>query len=302
MNHDEMAIAVEALRGVGPVELALRTDKLAREYPFGVEPQFVIDTTDPDDPALVLCDRYWGLRLRTDPRIEVAADCAGWVAENVVADRRGIVERWGLGHGFVTCDQVESPELVAAVEADILAMTDRLGAMHAALYHAGKLRANSDGAALHRFLESSRLVAAVGHDDPLIVALRSFAAFVDRRFTTDYALTEFETAWTAWNDGRAGRAVVDLALNGLARADRFDGQAELLAGRAQVVLGRYRDDHIFHARLAHGLHLLGDPVRALLHIDEALKLLPANGWRTSHDLLAQQYALLRDDILMNYPR
>ncbi|MFJ4651123.1 hypothetical protein ACIP5Y_07595 [Nocardia sp. NPDC088792] len=295
-----MAAAVEQLRGVGPVTLSLRTDKLAREYPFGIEPQFSVDASDPDDPALVLCDRYWGLRLLADPRIEVAADCAGWVAEHVVTGRREVVEKWGLGHGFVTRDHVEPAQQVADAETDILAMTDRLGALHAALFHAGKLRANFDGWTLHQFLESSRLVARAGHDDPVITALRCFAAFVDPRFTTAYALTEFETAWTAWIDGAAGRATVDIALNGLARADRFDGQAELLAERAQIVLGRYRDDHIFHARLAQGLHLLGDPVRALLHIDEALKLLPAHGWRTSHDLLHQQYILLRDTITLTH--
>jgi len=77
----------------------------------------------------------------------------------------------------------------------------------------------------------------------------------------------------------------------------FAEQGELLSRIAAQALALYPQDHIFHFRLAAGQYLCGDFDGALDNIDTALRLLPANAWRTSHSLLQQQYLTRREAIL-----
>jgi hypothetical protein len=257
-------------------------------------------TTDDfeSDARLVAVDRYWNLRISADPTVRRVADCAGWMAKHVDSScRRSIAEKWGLGFGFVVREYPPQPlREVEDEAAEWLSRLDDAGRLLVCLFHAGRLRANWAGDELHLFLESSALAQAVGLDDPLLVALRAFAAFTGSRYGRSYGVETFEAAWSAWRGG-ASRAVADVALNGLAlAADRDRDLAGLVVERAREVLQRCPDVHGFHARLASGLRLQGEFVEAREHVDRALALLPAHGWRTSHALLQTQYLALRDGI------
>ncbi|WP_194919114.1 hypothetical protein [Catenulispora rubra] len=268
----------------------------------GVEPDFDVTTGDfADDAALICADRYWQLRLIDQPGIATAARCARWLENHVAAPVRHQIEhRWALGNGFVTRSSVESPAELAEATAALLAApaTSETVALFAALYHAGKLRANRAFDALRMFLDASPLLEAAGarREDPAVTALRSLAAFGSRAMTTDYAIRLLDVAWRAPD---RTREVVDVCVQGISDAVPFDGQGVLLTERASEAVAAYQAgaDHIFRYRLACGLHLCHRPDEALVAIDEALNLLPAIGGRVSHELLQQQYLTKREAIL-----
>ncbi|MEZ0110876.1 hypothetical protein ABH920_004891 [Catenulispora sp. EB89] len=248
------------------------------------------------------------IRTRTQagddqPGIATAAQCARWLEKHAAPVRHQIEHRWALGNGFVTRSSVESPAELAEATAVLLAApaapaTSETVALFAALYHAGKLRANRAFDALRMFLDASPLLEAAGarRDDPAVIALRSLAAFGSRAMTTDYAIRLLDVAWSA---PERTREVVDVCVQGISDAVPFAGQGVLLTERASEAVAAYQAerDHIFRYRLACGLHLCHRPDEALVAIDEALSLLPAIGGRVSHELLQQQYLTKREAIL-----
>lgn len=265
----------------------------------GAEPDFEVESDDFDaDPFLVCADRYWQKRLIALPTVTTAAACARWLEKHVApASRPEIEQRWALGNGFVTRDNVETHAEVAAAAADITGqgvMTETI-ALFATLYHAGKLRSNRRVDELNIFLESSDLAAAAGgrRKDAVVVALQAFAAFGSRAMTTEHAIDLLEQAWDAPD---RTRQVVDVCLAGIAESTPFPTQGELLAERAAQAITAYPVDHLFHYRLASGLHIRQRPDEALEAIDAALRLLPAIGSRISHQVLQQQYLNKREAI------
>lgn len=88
---------------------------------------------------------------------------------------------------------------------------------------------------------------------------------------------------------------MDICLNGVAFAPPFEGQGELLRDYAEEAVEAYPGDHMFHARLAAGLHMCGRHDAALESIDTALALLAASA-TASLGVLQNQYLTKRDAI------
>ncbi|MFD5558041.1 hypothetical protein ACFWIA_29895 [Streptomyces sp. NPDC127068] len=265
----------------------------------GTEPPFDVASSNfATDPFLICADRYWRLRFLEHPSIRTAAACSLWIAAHVSREARTEVwEKWSLGYAFITKDSVESAvELSRAME-EIVSRDAPAGdvAYFATLYHAGKLRSDFRFDELHQFLDSSLLALAAGvhRQSALFTALRAFAAFGSPVITAEHAVGMLDQAWSSPD---RTRHVVDICLNGLQFALPFAGHGELLRDRAAEAVGDHPGDHMFHFRLASGLHMTGDHDGALADIDTALRLLPALGSRGSHKLLQEQYLAKRDAI------
>jgi hypothetical protein len=301
MDHAVVESALATLARTASRELDRDCTRYAERY-FGadVEPQFDVVTDDfAADPYLICADRYWNLRFTREPALTTAVNCAGWLNEHVAQGiREAVSEKWAMGYAFITRSSVESAGEIADATRDVLEGHDQDGsrALFATLYHGGKLRANLRCDELDQFLKSSPLAIAAGvrRNSPLFLALQAFAAFGSRSLTDRYAIEQFEHAWQG--AGRS-RETIDVALNGLAIATPFDAQGPLLRSRAAEAVKAYPTDHMFHFRLAFGEYLCGDYDSALTDIDSALDLLPAIGWRGSHDLLLEQYTSQRAAIV-----
>lgn len=265
----------------------------------GTEPPFAVGSADfAADPYLICADRYWRLRFLDVPGVRTAAACARWLVAHVEdGHRTEVTEKWALGYAFITRDTVESALELAAAAEEIVSRDTAHGdiAYFATLYHAGKLRSNFWHDELHQFLASSLLALACGRhrEEPLFLALCSFAAFGSRSLTAEHALGLLDRAWNA---PQRTRHVIDVCLNGLYAAAPFDAHGEVLRIRAEEAVAAYPEDHIFHFRLAWGRHMCGQHDLALDSIDTALRLLPALGSRGSHKLLQEQYLSKRDAI------
>ncbi|CAL9359555.1 Tetratricopeptide repeat protein OS=Streptomyces griseomycini OX=66895 GN=FHS37_003109 PE=4 SV=1 [Streptomyces griseomycini] len=263
----------------------------------GTVPSFEVRSADlRADPYFRCADRYWRSRFLHRPTARTAFECARWMADHVRDENWGeVAEQWALGNGFLNRGSVESAEQVAEAvgEAGTGPEAERIG-FFLTLFQAGKLRANFCFDELHAFLEFSSPAAAAGslRERPVFVALRSFAAFGSRTLTAAYACELLEQAWSA--AGRT-RHTVDICLNGLAFAAPFEGQGELLRDRAAEAVEAYPDDHMFHGRLAAGLHLCGQYDAALRSIDTALALL-ATSPTASLGVLQDQYLTKREAI------
>ncbi|MCM1969549.1 hypothetical protein [Streptomyces sp. G1] len=266
----------------------------------GVEPPFEVTSSDfASDPFLICADRYWRLRFLDRPSIATAAECSAWLSRHVSRDHRTeVLEKWSLGYAFITKDSVESAtELSRAVEVIVSADTSAGDAAYfATLYHAGKLRSNFSFDELHQFMDSSLLALAAGvhRRTALFTALRAFAAFGSRTITSEHAISVLDQAWSS---PERTRHVVDICLNGIQAAMPFPGHGELLRARAEEAVRDYPRDHMFHFRLASGLHMVRAYDAALDSINTALRYLPALGNRGSHKLLQEQFLNKRDLIL-----
>ncbi|MFJ3985452.1 tetratricopeptide repeat protein [Streptomyces fungicidicus] len=263
----------------------------------GTPPAFEVRTADLRlDPFFMCADRYWRRRFQERPTAVTAVECARWMEDRVTADSWGAVaEQWALGNGFLNRGAVDSAELPAAAVAGAGGGDggQRI-AFFVTLFHAGKLRANFCFDELHAFLEFSPTSVASGplRGEPVFVALKSFAAFGSRTLTVEHATGLLERAWSA--PGRT-RHTVDICLNGLAFAGPFPGQGELLRSHAEEAVRAHPGDHMFHARLATGLHMSGRHDAALENIDTALALLAASP-TASLGALQDQYLTKRDAI------
>ncbi|MER5342068.1 hypothetical protein ABT030_17350 [Streptomyces mirabilis] len=263
----------------------------------GTPPAFEVRSADLRlDPYFMCADRYWRQRFLQRPTAATAIECARWMADHVTADSWGVVaEQWALGNGFLNRAAVESADQLAAVVdgAGTGTETERI-AFFVTLFHAGKLRANFSFEELHAFLGFSPTSVAAGslRNEPVFVALQSFAAFGSRTLTVAHAAELLEKVWSA--SGRT-RHTVDICLNGLAFAAPFPGQGELLRRYADEAVQAHPGDHMFHARLATGLHLCGEHDAALENIDTALALLAASP-TASLGVLQDQYLTKRDAI------
>ncbi|MFE7721623.1 hypothetical protein ACFU44_21565 [Nocardia rhizosphaerihabitans] len=300
MDHALIESTLGELVAANSRELERKCEQIAMSYLAQVvEPQFDVDSADFDrDPHLICADRYWNHRFRAEPTLTTAVACAGWMAEHVAAAvHEPILEKWALGYAFITRDSVESAGEIADATRDIVAADDSAcnKAYFATLYHAGKLRADFFFDELAQFLDSSPLALAAGphRESVLFTALRAFAAFGSRRTTAEYACQLFDQVWTS---PERTYAATDVALNGLAYSVEFEGRAALLRDRAAEAVGLHPNSHILHFRLATGRWLCGDHDDALISIDTALRLLPAAGWRVSHELLQGQYLARREAI------
>lgn len=281
--------AFAGLQAMKSRELESYCEGLARQYlEQGSTPRFMVDAEQRSflvlqvnsDPRLLCADRYWRIRFRKMPRAETAAECADWI--NVYAApriRRALREKWALDFGFITRPSIETPDEIAAAAADIVARNDADSrAYFCLLYHAGKLRGNFHWASLQEFLDSSPLAKAASkhQNEPVYVALRSFAAFGGRTGSTRQALALFEQAWS---DPQRSYVTIDVALNGLALGTPFPDQGELLCAYAKQALAMYPANHIFLYRLATGYQLSGDFPAALDAIDDAIAEIPATAWQ-----------------------
>ncbi|NEW27002.1 hypothetical protein [Nocardia cyriacigeorgica] len=286
----------------GTRELERECDTFARRYlAQGVEPQFDVRSADfATDPFLICADRYWNLRFSAEPTLSTAVECAGWVTERIdAACRQPIVEKWAIGYSFITRGTVESLTEIADATADIIANDDAdcSRAYFATLYHAGKLRANLSFDELNLFLVSSPLATAAGRhrEQPLFIALQAFAGLGSRQITNEHAMRLFEKSWNAPDRTHAS---IDIALHALEAAVPFDEQGALLRGKAAEAIAEYPANALFRFRLALGFFLCDDHDAALIAIDDALRLLPATGWRSTHELLSEQFLQVRRSILL----
>lgn len=287
-------------------ELDRECEEVARGlFEAGTEPPFRLQSADfAGDPFLICADRYWRLRFLDHPSVRTAAACARWLDAHAEGRaepggggwRTEIEQKWALGYGFITRDSEESAEELAEVSAELVDAGSDGVAHFAAVYHAGKLRANFRFDALHAFLESSLLALAAGahRQAAVFTALRAFAAFGSRRLTAEHAADLLDHAW--YSPQRTVHTV-DLCLNALSAAVRFDGQGLLLRDRAREALDQWPENHLFAFRYATGLHMCGEHDAALEAVDLALALLPATGARISHKLLQEQYLTRRDLIV-----
>lgn len=258
----------------------------------GQEPPFELQTADfTADPLLICADRYWRLRFLDRPTVTTAAECAQWLIEHAVGEHRVEIEqKWSPGYAFITKDNVESRTDLVEATGQILHRYQGSEDIcnFAAIYHAAKLRANFWFDELNQFLESSLLAVAAGahRQDPLFIALQSFAAFGSRAITTERAQQLLDQAWQSPD---RSRQVVDVCLNALSAAAPFDGHGDLLRERAQEAVNKYPTDDIFRFRLATGQRMCEQYATALDNIDAALRYLPAIGNRGSHKMLQEQY-------------
>lgn len=258
----------------------------------GATPPFELGSADfAADPLLICADRYWRLRFLDHPTVSTAAECARWLFDHAHGEHRvDIEQKWSPGYAFITKDNVESKTDLVEATGRIL---DRYQGSEdicyfAAIYHAAKLRANFWFDELNQFLDSSLLAVAAGahRQDPLFVALQSFAAFGSRAITTERARQLLDEAWSSPS---RSRQVTDVCLNALSAAAPFDGHGELLRERAQEAVHNYPTDDIFRFRLATGQRMCEQYTTALDNIDAALRYLPAIGSRGSHKMLQEQY-------------
>lgn len=268
-----------------------------RLFAEGTEPPFDVRTADLDvDGFLIAADRYWRLRILARPTVGTAMDCARWIAVHVAEEyREPIEQKWALGYGFITMDSIETAREVEEITGRILgeAAAQATVAYFAMLYHASKLRAGFCHDDLDDFLRSPTFALAAGRrvDEPIVTALRAFAAFGQLSVTSAWALELLDRAWSA--PGR-GRQVVDVCLNGLwLGALEDDGLAGPLRDRAEQAVAEFPGDHLFHYRLATGLRLCGEYESARRAIALALQHLPKTGSRGSHKLLLEQYSAER---------
>ncbi|MFG3155901.1 hypothetical protein ACGF7W_28110 [Streptomyces sp. NPDC048219] len=273
-------------------------DETAGEFlAAGTAPSFEVSSADLRlDPYFMCADRYWRRRFLDRPTARTAFECARWMSGHVRDECWGAVaEQWALGNGFLNRGSVESTDPFEEMvrEAGAGTDTERL-AFFLALFHAGKLRANFCFDELHAFLGHSPSAVAAGslRAEPVFVALQSFAAFGSRTLTVAYASELLEQAWSATT---RSRHTVDICLNGLAFAAPFEGQGELLRACAQEAVEEHPDDHMFHVRLATGLHMCGRHDAALESIDTALTLLAASSTAIL-GVLQDQYLTKRDAI------
>ncbi|MGW1165433.1 hypothetical protein [Streptomyces sp. NPDC001153] len=263
----------------------------------GTAPFFEVSSADlRTDPYFMCADRYWRGRFLERPTARTAFECARWMSDHVRDESWGVVaEQWALGNGFLNRGTVEAADAFAEAvgESGADAATERT-AFFFTLFHAGKLRANFCFDELHAFLTFSPSSVASGslRKEPVFVALQSFAAFGSRTLTVTYACELLEQAWSA--AGRT-RHTTDICLNGVAFAPPFEGQGELLRSYAEEAVEAYPDDHMFHARLATGLHMCSRHDAALESIDTALALLAASP-TASLGILQNQYLTKRDAI------
>ncbi|MFC4375021.1 hypothetical protein ACFO5K_13025 [Nocardia halotolerans] len=300
MDHALVESVLGSLVAANSRELERECEQVALQYlAQQVEPQFDIDSADFDrDPRLICADRYWHQRFRAAPTLHTAVLCAGWMAEHIAAAaHEPIREKWALGFAFITRDSVESANEIADATADVVAADDSgcNKAYFATLYHAGKLRADFCFDELGEFLASSPLAMAAGphRESVLFTALRAFAAFGCRTTTHQHACDLFTQVWES---PERTYAATDVVLNGLAASPDFEGRGELLRDRSADAVATYPGRDILHYRLATGRWLCGEYDAAMTDIDEALRLLPAKGWRVSHELLQGQYLARRDAI------
>lgn len=258
----------------------------------GEEPPFEVDSADfAADPYLITADRYWRLRFLALPTVDTAARCAEWLERHVAEQHRAEVrQKWALGYAFITRDNVESPTELTESSTWIVERYRGSPAImfFAILYHAGKFRANHDFEDLRSFLGSSVLALACSsfHQHPTFVALQAFASLGSRHIARDSALEPLRAAWAAtdrsWH-------TVDICLHALAVAPPFDGQAQLLRDYALEAAEEFPQQHLVHFRLATGQRLAGEHAAALNSVDTALRLLPAVGNRTRHELFQEQF-------------
>ncbi|MEU5532926.1 hypothetical protein [Streptomyces sp. NPDC020362] len=262
-------------------------------------PAFEVRSADfRNDPYFVCADRYWRGRFQERPTAGTAFECARWMADHVTDGSWGVVaEQWALGNGFLNRGSLGSAdqfaEALAGTDAGTVAEAERI-AFFLTLFHAGKLRANFCFDELHAFLAYAPSSVAAGslRARPVFVALQSFAAFGSRALTIAFASELLEKAWSS--EDRT-RHTVDICLNGVAFAVPFEEQGELLRSHAAEAVEAYPGDHMFHARLAAGLHMCGRHDAALESIDTALALLAASP-TASLGVLQEQFLTKRDAI------
>ncbi|MET8505560.1 hypothetical protein ABZV60_12995 [Streptomyces sp. NPDC004787] len=297
-SQERLVAPLAAAVGAEAAELGRVAEEVALAYhESGQEPDFEVRTADfATDPFFVCADRYWRRRFADSPSAHTALACARWIAAHTTPGCRSAVrEQWTLGNGFINRAHIEPRE---QLDDAARAVTGDPGAADLALtvllYHAGKLRANFAFDELNAVLTTSALAVAAGRhrDDPVVLALRTFAAFGSRALTTEHARDLLERAWSA---PQRSRHVVDVCLNGLAFSVPFDGQGELLRRLAQEAVDAHPENHMFRFRLATAHHLCADHDEALAHVDAALALLADHG-TFSRDLLLEQYLVKRDAI------
>ncbi|SBW27994.1 putative membrane protein [Candidatus Protofrankia californiensis] len=287
-----------------PTEVLLAADRLpptARDRECERLAQALIDSgtvpawevpADGVDRAVGICaDMYWRRRHLAVPSVTTARDCAEWVWRQVhPAAREAVCERWALGYAFITRNTVDSAsDLASATATLVIDAGTPFVPYFCLLYHSGKLRTNFAPHELLLVLDQSPLaVAAAAYTTaPVITALRAFAAFLTGDDAA--ALGHLDTAW---DHPERTRATIDICLHGIWAARSGLRHGPLLRDRAVQAVAAYPRDAVFHARLAAGLRLVGAHEAALDTIDQALRLLPAHGARSSHNLLQDQ--LLRE--------
>ncbi|WP_411104970.1 hypothetical protein [Streptomyces sp. cmx-4-9] len=296
--HEQIRVRLAAVMGADAAELGRIAEEAAlRLHESGQEPDFEVRSADfATDPFFVCADRYWRRRFAGSPSSDTALACARWIAVHTAAGCRSTVrEQWTLGNGFINRSHLETREQLDEAARHIAGTPEAADlALTALLYHAGKLRANFAFDDLNALLTTSALATTAGshRDDPVILALRSFAAFGSRALTTEHARELLDRAWTS---PHPSRHVVDVCLNGLAFSVPFDGQGELLRTLAQEAVDTYPDHHMFRFRLATAHHLCADHEQALTHVDAALAMLARHG-AFSRELLLEQYLVKRDAI------
>ncbi|MGW0819204.1 hypothetical protein ACWD00_39420 [Streptomyces viridiviolaceus] len=296
--HEQIRARLAAAVGADAADLGRIAEEAAlRLHRSGQEPDFEVRSADfATDPFFVCADRYWRQRFADRPSSDTALACARWIAAHTAAGCRSAVrEQWALGNGFINRSHLETREQLdeaARGMAEVPGAADL--ALTMLLYHAGKLRANFAFDDLNAVLTTSALAAAAGphRDEPVVLALRSFAAFGSRVLTAEHARELLDRAWTA---PHRSRHVVDVCLNGLAFSVPFDGQGDLLRRLAQEAVDSHPDDHMFRFRLATAHHLCADHDEALAHVDAALAMLARQG-TFSRELLLEQYLVKRDAV------
>lgn len=269
----------------------------------GWTPAWVLESADfGADPHVMCAERYWRGRLLAEPSTAVAVECALWIAGHALAaHRQEIAERWALEFGQLTSDSVESAGELAEGATGLIAVS-AFGsdvAYFAVVYHGGKLRANLACDELERWMERSPLALACGPElrqRPVFLALCAFAAFGDRSTPRADAEELWQRAWSA--PGRT-RTAVEVCLGAYVLPFRFDGPAEqgaLLAHRAAQAVEEYPEYPVFRFYFARGQRLAGQVDEALDSIDDALRLLPADGDRLMHSWWQEKFFRERDRI------
>ncbi|MEU4099115.1 hypothetical protein AB0F16_00430 [Streptomyces tanashiensis] len=296
--HEQIGVRLAAAVGADAADLGRLAEEAAlRLHESGQEPDFEVRSADfTTDPYFVCADRYWRRRFSDSPSSDTALACARWIAAHTTAGCRSAVrEQWTLGNGFINRSHLETREQLDEAARSLVGVPGATDlALTLLLYHAGKLRANFAFDDLNAFLTTSALANVAGPrlNEPVVLALRSFAAFGSRALTTEHARDLLDRAWTAPS---RSRHVVDVCLNGLAFSVPFEGQGELLRRLAQEAVDSHPDNHMFRFRLAAAHHLCADHDEALSHVDAALAMLARHG-TFSRELLLEQYLVKREAI------
>ncbi|MGV9881069.1 hypothetical protein [Streptomyces sp. NPDC003006] len=296
--HEQIRVRLAAAVGADAADLGRIAEEAALQlHDVGQEPDFEVRSADfATDPYFVCADRYWRRRFAVSPSSDTALACARWIAVHTTAECRSAVrEQWTLGNGFINRSHMETREQLDEAARGIAGVPEAADlALTLLLYHAGKLRANFAVDDLNNVLTTSALAikASPHRDEPVVLALRSFAAFGSRTLTTEHARDLLDRAWAARH---RSRHVMDVCLNGLAFSVPFDGQGELLRRLAREAVDAHPDNHMFRFRLATAHHLCADHDEALSHVDAALALLAHHG-AFSRELLLEQYLVKRDAI------